>query len=90
MTVRLTMTRPESDVRWRAEARCAGQSSDIWFPVGETGPAVDQIQAAKAICRDCPVVAPCLEFGMTQEDGIYGGATAAERRTIVRRRRGQR
>jgi WhiB family redox-sensing transcriptional regulator len=58
----------------------------MFFPVGVTGPAIDQIAAAKSICALCPVQAECLDFAITsnQEFGVWGG-TAEEERRVLRR-----
>lgn len=37
---------------------------------------------ALRVCAGCPVRRPCLLFGITDEFGIYGGTTAAERRAV--------
>ena len=42
------------DDRWRDNAACAAADSDLFFPVGVTGPAVGQIAAAKAVCAPAP------------------------------------
>jgi WhiB family redox-sensing transcriptional regulator len=74
---------------WRRRASCKDLDTDLFFPIGETGPAVEQTEAAKAVCRACPVQAPCLEYALVtnEQAGIWGGATEAERRSIRRRRR---
>ena len=71
---------------WRHSALCRDTSPEMFFPVGTTGPAVDQIAAAKRICEECPVTTECLEFAVLtgQESGIWGGATEDERRAIRR------
>lgn len=43
---------------------------------------------AKAICAACPVRSECLEFGLDEPTGIWGGRSARERRYIRRRLRG--
>jgi WhiB family redox-sensing transcriptional regulator len=60
--------------------------SDLFFPVGVTGPAVDQIAAAKAVCATCPVQSECLEFAIAtnQEYGVWGGTSEEERRVLRR------
>jgi len=45
------------------------------------------IAKAKKICATCPVREECLEFGLTEPIGIWGGLTPKERR-IVKRQRG--
>lgn len=42
---------------------------------------------AKAVCAACPVRADCLEYGLAEPAGIWGGRTARERRYIRRRLR---
>lgn len=44
-----------------------------------------RIEAARALCADCPLKTACLDQALTfddQLDGIYGGLTAAERRDL--------
>jgi Transcription factor WhiB len=65
---------------WRDRAVCRGVDPELFFPVGDDGPALAQIAAAKAVCARCPVVAPCLSFALVAlPDGVAGGLTAAER-----------
>jgi WhiB family redox-sensing transcriptional regulator len=79
-------TRWRLDDDWRDRAACASVDPDLFFPVGVTGPAVDQIAAAKAVCGECPVRAECLDFAITtnQEYGIWGGTSEEERRVLRR------
>jgi WhiB family redox-sensing transcriptional regulator len=74
------------DDRWRDGAACAAADSDLFFPVGVTGPAVEQIAAAKAVCSTCAVQAQCLEFAIAtnQEYGVWGGTSEEERRVLRR------
>lgn len=79
---------------WRLTAACRDTDPDLFFPVGTTGPALDQIAAAKAVCRACDSQAACLEFALAtnQESGIWGGTSEEERRKlrkawVARRRR---
>ena len=77
---------------WRTGAACRDTDPDLFFPVGQTGPAIDHIASAKAVCFSCDVRAECLEYSlMTNQDaGIWGGTTEDERRKIRRERRKQR
>ncbi|MFI5814885.1 WhiB family transcriptional regulator [Streptomyces sp. NPDC051643] len=72
---------------WRYEAACAGISTDLFFPVGNTGAALDQADEAKAICRRCPVSDECLQWALNtgQTFGVWGGLTEDERRDVRRR-----
>jgi WhiB family transcriptional regulator, redox-sensing transcriptional regulator len=78
---------PTTEV-WRTKAACASVAPDLFFPAGETGDALEQAEAAKAICAGCPVRSECLEFAIAtrQQYGIWGGTTEVERRSIRRRR----
>jgi WhiB family transcriptional regulator, redox-sensing transcriptional regulator len=76
----------ETEDDWREVAACRDTDPDLFFPVGTTGPAIDQIEAAKAVCRECDAKAPCLDFALTsnQDSGIWGGTSEEERRKLRR------
>ena len=59
---------------WRDVAACRDTAPDLFFPVGTTGLAVEQIEAAKSRLRACPVKAPCLQFALisNQDSGHLG------------------
>jgi WhiB family redox-sensing transcriptional regulator len=71
---------------WRDKAACRHSDADLFFPSGSTGVAVDQIEAAKAICQRCPVQDACLQFALesNQEAGVWGGKDEDERRRLRR------
>jgi len=70
----------------RARALCLEYDPDTWFPVGSSGPALMQAEQAKAICRQCPIRAECLECALIMNcwDGVWGGFDESERRAMVR------
>ncbi|MEU7428400.1 WhiB family transcriptional regulator [Streptomyces sp. NPDC040750] len=73
---------------WRAASACKDEDPELFFPVGNTGPALLQIEEAKAVClRRCPVVERCLQWALEsgQEHGVWGGTDEAERRRLQRR-----
>ena len=74
---------------WRTSAACRDADPDLFFPVGSTGPALRQIEVAKAVCRACPSLDPCLEFALRtgQDAGVWGATSEDERRAIRRARR---
>ncbi len=76
----------ESDA-WRRNAACRDTDPDLFFPVGTTGPAIEQIATAKAVCQECDAQADCLEFAIAtnQDSGIWGGTSEEERRMIRKR-----
>ncbi|SRR6266498_75957 len=76
-------------VDWAPQGACRDQDPDLFFPVGSTGPALEQIAQAKAICAGCQVRRECLSYAVEtgQDCGVWGGTTAEERRAIRSRRR---
>lgn len=77
---------------WRSSAACLDEDPELFFPVGTTGPAVEQSEAAKRICTTCDVREPCLEFALAsnQDSGVWGGLTEDERRSLKRARQRRR
>lgn len=77
---------------WRDRARCRDKDPELFFPIigprdGLTAKAVhralaDQIADAKAVCARCPVEPECLEAGLAERDGIWGGTTPEERAVV--------
>jgi WhiB family redox-sensing transcriptional regulator len=86
--VALTSTRSLSLANddWRDVAACQDTDPDLFFPVGTTGPAIEQIDAAKAVCESCEAKVPCLEFALqtNQDSGVWGGTSEEERRKVRR------
>jgi WhiB family redox-sensing transcriptional regulator len=72
---------------WRDHAACRHEDPDLFFPIGNTGPALVQHEQAKAVCRRCPVREPCLQWALdtAQTLGIWGGTSENERRALRRR-----
>lgn len=69
---------------WRVKAACRDTDPDLFFPVGTTGAALEQIAAAKAVCNACEAQAACLEFALAtnQESGVWGATSEEERRKL--------
>jgi WhiB family redox-sensing transcriptional regulator len=76
-----------NDDAWQVRAACRGPQAVVFFPPS-TAERKDEKQArearARAICNDCPVIEPCLEFAVSirEPHGIWGGRTEAERRVL--------
>jgi WhiB family redox-sensing transcriptional regulator len=71
---------------WRDHSACRDTDPDLFFPVGTTGPAIEQIENAKAVCHQCEVQRACLEYALVtnQDSGIWGGTSEEERRVLRR------
>ncbi|MFC1408203.1 WhiB family transcriptional regulator [Streptacidiphilus sp. N1-12] len=72
---------------WRDRAACRAEDPELFFPVGNTGTALLQEEAAKQVCRRCPVLAACRQWAVDshQESGIWGALNEEERRSLKRR-----
>jgi WhiB family redox-sensing transcriptional regulator len=74
-------------MNWRDRAACLNEEPELFFPIGNTGPAVLQIEQAKTVCHHCEVVETCLEWAMEsgQDAGVWGGMSEEERLALKRR-----
>ena len=63
---------------------CRSVDPELFFPASDT-----EAEPARAVCHSCPVIHVCLQFALDNRDyeGIWGGTTGAERRSMLRRRR---
>jgi WhiB family redox-sensing transcriptional regulator len=70
---------------WRELGRCKGEDPELFYPEDDEDPG----EQAKAICAVCHVREVCLEQAIVSREkiGVWGGATARERRRIIRQRR---
>ncbi len=76
----------DPDLSWRKVAACRDTSPELFFPIGTTGQAIDQIEAAKLVCMSCPAQEPCLEFALStnQDSGVWGATSEEDRRHLRR------
>lgn len=74
---------------WRTLGACRSADPDLFFPISSAGPARGQIAQAKAVCARCQVRRECLSFALKnhQVDGVWGGTSAEERQSLMRRPR---
>ena len=72
---------------WRSQAACLTVDPELFFPVGNTGPAIAQIAEAKKVCARCEVIDTCLKWALEngQDAGVWGGMSEDERRSLKRR-----
>ena len=72
---------------WLHRAACLTEDPELFFPVGNTGPALQQIEDAKKICQSCAVKDQCLNWALDagQDHGVWGGMSEDERRAMKRR-----
>jgi WhiB family transcriptional regulator, redox-sensing transcriptional regulator len=74
---------------WRHHAACRDEDPELFFPIGNTGPALLQIDEAKRVCTRCKVMSDCLQWALDsgQDAGVWGGLSEDERRALKRRTR---
>jgi WhiB family redox-sensing transcriptional regulator len=72
---------------WLHNAVCREEDPELFFPFGDIGPTLLQIEEAKAACRRWPVIDACRQWALEsgQAHGVWGGLSEAERRSIKRR-----
>ncbi len=72
-----------SNQEWQDLAACRAIPVEMFFP-----PAEQEAEVAKAVCADCTVRQPCLEFALAEAErfGIWGGLTTQERRSLAMKR----
>ena len=75
---------PDSETAWMADGNCRLHPPATFFPSDGVG-----VDRARKICRDCPVVATCLDYALDAriDHGVWGGCSERERRRILKRRR---
>ena len=77
---------------WRQRAACLDEDPELFFPIGTTGPALEQVEQAKQVCERCAVTEQCLEWALVtnQDAGVWGGLSEEERRSLRRSRQRRR
>ncbi|WP_217240102.1 WhiB family transcriptional regulator [Streptomyces sp. AC555_RSS877] len=75
-----------TDAPDRPRPACVEEDPELFFPIGNTGPALLQIEEAKAVCRRCPLMESCLQGALDRNElGVWGGLSEDERRSLKRR-----
>lgn len=69
---------------WRLNGSCRGTDTELFYGgEGERGRTrTEREKRAKAICRNCPVIAPCRRYALSANErfGVWGGLSESERR----------
>lgn len=73
---------------WRDQAACQGKDPNLFYPEHR---GFWDASAALAICAECPVRDPCLEYALANNErhGVWGGVLDEERRALRKQRREQ-
>jgi WhiB family transcriptional regulator, redox-sensing transcriptional regulator len=69
---------------WMAGGACLRTNPESFFPEGTGHGIAEQVHAARQVCNSCLVRQACLEWALSapETDGIWGGTTPDERRTL--------
>ena len=72
---------------WWQRAACKGPQSAVFFPPSQPErkeEREEREERAKAICRRCPVLTPCLDYALDirEPHGIWGGLNELERKSL--------
>jgi WhiB family redox-sensing transcriptional regulator len=79
---------PLMDVyEWQYAGACFGADPSVFFsPEAERGAKRERREeAAKALCRRCPVINQCREHALQVQEpyGVWGGLSESERASLV-------
>jgi hypothetical protein len=82
------MAPEEGDTAWMARGACRTTKVPTWVFFPGRGDQ-ETTEAALAVCATCSVADACLDYALLngENDGVWGGKTAKQRRHLVGRRR---
>lgn len=83
LTVLLDSLAGEVDQALAAEVPCRANDAELWFAESP-----GDVEFAKALCRDCPVRAACLEGARQRREpwGVWGGELFIAGTVVSRKR----
>lgn len=73
---------------WFEDALCRGseikgQYIEVMFPESNSGHGANHLANARKICLSCPVRYDCLEYGLNEDFGVWGGHSLTQRKRIT-------
>lgn len=82
------MSAIRNDELWQIKAACRGPQSEVFFPPSyfeRKDEKRERETRAKAICAQCAVKEPCLNFAVSirEPHGIWGGLNELERKALL-------
>jgi WhiB family redox-sensing transcriptional regulator len=82
------MSAIRNDELWQLKAACRGPQAAVFFPPSyfeRKDEKLEREARAKAICGQCAVREPCLEFAVSirEPHGIWGGLNELERKALI-------
>ena len=67
---------------WVERASCREVGDMVFFPPDDKPVSRDFYNKAKSICRRCEVQADCLQYGINEAYGVWGGTSPVERQNL--------
>jgi WhiB family redox-sensing transcriptional regulator len=88
LTVRLALPLPTIENDWEGRAACRGRDPVLFFGPNRFEPKRERLareEAARAVCRSCPVMVPCREYAVSSGEafGVWGGLAETDRRELT-------
>jgi len=82
------MSAIRNDELWQIRAACRGPQAAVFFPPSHFERKDEKLERetrAKAICDQCVVREPCLDFAIAirEPHGIWGGLNELERKALL-------
>ena len=82
------MSAIRNDELWQIRAACRGPQAAVFFPPSyfeRKDEKLERETRAKAICAQCTVREPCLDFAVSirEPHGIWGGLNELERKALI-------
>lgn len=82
------MSAIRNDELWQIKAACRGPQAAVFFPPSyfeRKDEKLEREARAKAICGQCAVTEPCLDFAVSirEPHGIWGGLNEIERKALL-------
>lgn len=61
--------------------------TEVFYPDPKDLDYDTKVSEAKAVCRDCPARTECLDAGLHEQYGIWGGTSEEDRKALRKRLR---
>lgn len=68
---------------WMKSALCRGRKADLWYPPLEAKVPEQYYAIGRELCHRCPIWDTCLDAGLEEKWGMWGGLTPQERLPLV-------
>lgn len=68
---------------YRDAALCKGKNIDLWYPPLDTEVPERYYSVAREVCHRCTVWRNCLDDGIEERWGMWGGLTPVDRRALT-------